>query len=110
MVKGLSQTMWIVVAALVILVVALVVLSIFTKSAGNVGVLAEFRKNCELNARATCASLNTMPIDWEIPKPFGKDSNNNIIVKSCADELGRSSSQFGCGTGTPAGTSGPVVA
>lgn len=91
--------MWIVVAALVILVVALVVLSIFAKSAGNVGVLAEFRKNCELNARATCASLNTMPIDWEIPKPFAKE-NNQIITRSCADELGRSASSFDCTTST----------
>ncbi|MBI2675041.1 MAG: hypothetical protein HYX24_01175 [Candidatus Aenigmarchaeota archaeon] len=66
MAKGISNTMWLVVASLVILIVALVILTIFSKSIGNIPV--QFVQNCRLSATASCSSLGVLPIDWQIPK------------------------------------------
>ncbi len=110
MARGMSQTMWIVIGALVILVVALVVLTIFTGGVGKAGALSKFRENCELQYRSSCSSLCTMPITWTIPV-LVKEGSQAGQMKSCDQELQGKNCQdpeFKCNTPPPA--AGPVVA
>ncbi len=110
MAKAMSQTMWIVIGALVILVVALVVLTIFTGGVGKAGALSRFRENCQLQWKSSCSSLCAMPITWTIPV-LVKEGDQAGQMKSCDQELPGTNcqgSEFKCNT--PAPTSGPVVA
>lgn len=64
--KGMSDTLAVVVAAIVILITALVIITIFSGAIGPVGGFAEARNNCELQARTTCTSTGGLPETWNI--------------------------------------------
>ncbi|MFH1444956.1 MAG: hypothetical protein ABIF08_00560 [Nanoarchaeota archaeon] len=63
--KGLSQTLYLVVVAVVLLIVALVLLTIFNIGIGPVGGLTEARNNCNLQGKSSCQATGVLPINWE---------------------------------------------
>ena len=62
--KGLSQTLYLVVVAVVILIVALVLLTIFGSGVGIISGLTQNENLCITKATSTCTSINQMPVDW----------------------------------------------
>ena len=80
--KGLSETMFIIVAVIVILIVALVILTIFGNTITRITPIAEARQNCQITAESTCASIGTLPITWGAPS-----ENTDQGMVSCADLL-----------------------
>jgi hypothetical protein len=64
--KAMSQTLYIVVAAMVIMVTALVVLAIFFPAMVPAASLADAKNLCLTKATSACAAFNTMPPDWNV--------------------------------------------
>lgn len=83
--KGLENTLWIVVVAIVMLVVALVILTIFANVIPIFGSVTEFRNYCITKGSTTCSSLGALPPDWEFEVNVGGE------MKTCAQETGHTS-------------------
>jgi len=77
--KGMSATLWIVVSALVIIIVAIVVLTIFGSSMGPFSTITDFQNYCTTQAKATCASSGFLPLSWDKPVKVGNTE------KRCSD-------------------------
>jgi len=75
----MSMTLWIVISAVVIVVVALVILTIFGSSMGGVSNIVEFRKNCEMVGKTSCGATGFLPLTWDQKVKVGDDE------LSCAD-------------------------
>lgn len=67
MVKGMSDTLAVVVAAIVILITALVIITIFSGSISPVGGIVEARSNCKIQAQTSCAAAGQLPETWNTP-------------------------------------------
>lgn len=80
--KGMSTTLWIVISAVVIVVVALVILTIFGSSMGGVSNVVEFRRNCEMVGRTSCSATGFLPLTWTQNVKVGNTET------SCYAELG----------------------
>ncbi len=65
--KGMSHTLVIVVSAIVILVAALVIITIFGSGVQQVASLAQAEAICRASAESSCKSANTMPPTWYAP-------------------------------------------
>jgi len=79
--KGLSQTLYLVVVAVVILIVALVLLTIFGSGIGGIMQLTEAQSYCGTEGSTSCKASNNLPIDWNIPKYNVEDTG----MLSCKD-------------------------
>jgi hypothetical protein len=77
--KGMSATLWIVVSALVLVIVAIVVLTIFGTGMGPFSTITDFKNNCITQGKATCASSGFLPLSWDRKVRVGNED------KSCAD-------------------------
>ncbi|MFH1444955.1 MAG: hypothetical protein ABIF08_00555 [Nanoarchaeota archaeon] len=64
--KGLSQTLYLIVAAIIILIVALVLLTMFGGTMQHVGSFAQAKSICEQEASFTCKTTGTLPSSWSI--------------------------------------------
>ncbi len=80
--KGLSETMYIIIAVIVILIVALVVLTIFRVVPTGISSIAEARSNCQITAQSTCAAIGTLPATWS-----SADKQTDQGLLSCRDLL-----------------------
>lgn len=79
--KGLSQVMWLLVSAIVIIIVGLVMLAIFTNVLGT-NPLLDFKNQCELKGRSSCRAANSLTEDWPLEVNIGG------TMTSCQDQLG----------------------
>jgi len=97
--KGVSHTLWIVVAAVVILVVALVIVTIFGGGITRFSSITEAKNYCMLVGQPVCAMGGPEPVGWS-------DANMKVGTedKSCKIVCGIWSSvcvnkRFTCGGG-----------
>jgi hypothetical protein len=79
--RALSATLVIVISAVVILVAALVVLTIFGQGTAPLATLAEARNFCRVQATPICESIGQMPFTWKVPSV-----NYENKIQSC-DEI-----------------------
>ncbi len=77
----MNITLTVVVAAIVILITALVVITIFGSGMTQVGGIAQAKSVCESQAAASCAATNQCPLTWNTPTI--RDSEGKTM--SCAD-------------------------
>jgi hypothetical protein len=94
--KGMSTTLVIIVSAVVILVTALVLLTIFGTGIAPVGSLAEARNNCELQGRQLCITTGQLPPTWTL-----KTMNLNGVMTSCDDVCTQGSAGNNCVQSSP---------
>lgn len=101
--KGISQTLWIVISAIVIIVVALVVLTIFGGGIRPITTIGEAISVCQTSCTATCSSVGIPPITWNAPT-----ANVNGVAQSCSKVAGTCTcpSSTAAGGTTPPGTGG----
>jgi len=103
--KGLSTTLSIVIIAIVLLVTALVIMTIFGGSMANIiGILNPWSKEmletnlCQQKCAAYCqANPETTGTDWINIKIQRKDDKGTIILTDCAQVLGTATGQAGAG-------------
>jgi len=57
----------IVISAIVILIIALVLLTIFSQGISPVGTLTGAQSQCAQIGRSTCAATGTLPANWAVP-------------------------------------------
>jgi len=103
----METTLTVVVAAIVILITALVVITIFGSGITQVSGIMQARSICQTQCEASCRATGTPPITWNVPTI--RDENNNVM--SCQG-IGLSCTQDDCnrirgttgggGGGTPA--------
>lgn len=79
----MSQTLFIIVAAVVILVAALVILTILGTGLTPVATLADARANCGFTGRSLCETTGSLPYNWDLPA-----YNVNGKIQSCAQLCG----------------------
>ena len=60
----MNTTLAVVVSAIVILITALVVITIFANGIGNVATLSDGKSLCLTVGTTACASTNTLPPSW----------------------------------------------
>lgn len=87
--KAMSQTLYIVVAAIVIMVTAIVVLAIFFPAMVPAAALADAKNLCLTKATSACAAFKTMPPDWNVVNVVVRTGDSSEI-KSCAGLTGMS--------------------
>lgn len=73
----------IVVSAIVILVIALVLLTIFSTGIGPIGTITGAKSQCAQVGRTTCSATGTLPANWAIPTMRVSDGGQTV-VRSCA--------------------------
>jgi hypothetical protein len=78
--KGMSMTLTIIVAAVVILVTALVLLTMLGGSITPLASLTDARNTCKMAGKPLCETTGGLPPTWDIPS----FSINNVI-KKCSD-------------------------
>ena len=71
--KGISQTLYLIVVAVVLIVVALVLLTIFSGGIQTVVEFSEAQNLCSTTAGTSCKTGAGLPVDWTIPKHVVKD-------------------------------------
>jgi len=62
----MNITLSVVVAAIVILITALVIITIFGQSIGNVATIAEGETYCRTVLEASCKTANSKPTVWKV--------------------------------------------
>ena len=80
--KGISQTLMIIVTAIVVLVAALIVLSIFGQGIGPMLDITQARNVCIQEASATCQAVHTMPPTWDTATKTYNE-NGKTVTKTC---------------------------
>lgn len=80
--KGLSNTLWIVITAVIIIVIALVLLTIFARGITPISSLADFRQQCEVTASLSCRTTGFLPMNWNTQVLIGDEPS------SCAAQFG----------------------
>jgi hypothetical protein len=78
--RGITQTLWIVIALVVLIVAALVVLTIFSTGVQNVASLTQAKAVCGAQGRASCTAAGSLPITWGVPNIRIQENNG---VYSC---------------------------
>ena len=76
----MNTTLAVVVSAIVILITALVVITIFSGGAGQIGGLTNAQSVCQTQGRSACTSTCNLPLTWNVPTV-----NNNGVLQSCKD-------------------------
>ncbi len=98
--KGISHTLWIVVAAVVIVVVALVVISIFGITIQNFATITEGQSYCTAMGTSVCAMRSGLTSDQVPTAPALWTAQSFKVageVKSCTEACGDWSTA--CSTG-----------
>ncbi len=88
--RGISETLWIIVAAIVIMVTALVVLTIFSSGISNFTTLSQAAAFCETQGRASCGATGQLPPSWgaQTVKVNGvPDSCSGVTKKNVCGEF-----------------------
>lgn len=62
---GMTNTLWIVIAAVIVIVVALVLLTIFGRGIAPIQTLAGFKQQCQTSASLSCQTTGYLPLTWE---------------------------------------------
>jgi len=85
--KGLSQTLYLIVVAVVLLVLALVLLSIFGGGIAPIVNLSDAKSICATEASASCAATHSLPPTWTAKTKFTKlnSADANADWYSCLD-------------------------
>lgn len=78
--KAMSQTMYLVVAAIIIMVTAVVVIAIFWQGITPAIGLTEAASLCQTQATISCTSMNQMPPTWYV-----QNMKTTRGTLSCAD-------------------------
>ena len=78
--KGMTMTLTIIVAAVVILVTALVILTIFGSGIANVSSLAEAKVHCQTVGQASCSITGSVPPTW-----MANTVKQGNVMKSCSE-------------------------
>ncbi len=73
----------IVVSAIVVLVIALVLLTIFSTGIGPIGTITGARTQCAEIGRSTCTATQTLPANWAIPS-MRVNEGGQVLLRSCA--------------------------
>ncbi|RLJ09800.1 MAG: hypothetical protein DRP15_02380 [Candidatus Aenigmatarchaeota archaeon] len=81
--KALSTTILIVISAVVILIAALIVLTIFGQGVSQVSTITKFRNNCLIQARTSCQITGQLPPNWHAEVIIEKQKT------SCYEEMGK---------------------
>ena len=89
--KAMSQTIYIVVAAVVIIVTGILVLAIFQGALAPAVGLTEAASLCQTQATLSCNSMNQMPPTWNT-----KNMKTTDGMKSCAElpDIGKACSDY----------------
>jgi hypothetical protein len=90
----MNITLTVVVAAIVILITALVVITIFGSGISQVGSIAQANSVCRTQCEASCKATGSPPITWTAPTV--KDADGNL--KSCAEIISGGSASGGGAT------------
>ena len=85
--KAMSQTLYLVVAAIVILVTAVVVLAIFFNVIPLATGLTEASSICQTEATMSCATYGKMPPTWNIQNRKVVDKDGITKDMSCAQVM-----------------------
>jgi len=116
----MNTTLAVVVSAIVILITALVVITIFGGGIGQVGSLTNAKSICETQARSSCLSTGQLPLTWDIPSVSIPATGGSSSLVACSDGSvkgsGKKCSDYGYptptsgGGATPPATTGTSVA
>jgi len=74
----MNITLTVVVSAIVILITALVVITIFGGSMGNIATTTQGKSVCEASCTSSCRSLGVPPITWNAETV--RDANNKLTT------------------------------
>ncbi|MBU0898660.1 MAG: hypothetical protein KKB03_04125 [Nanoarchaeota archaeon] len=85
--KGLSQTLYLVVVAVVILIVALVLLTIFGSGVGVITGLTQNTNLCITKATSSCTATGQMPVDWRSSVLKDKDNKPTSCYNIIAPDV-----------------------
>jgi len=84
----MNTTLAVVVSAIVILITALVVITIFSGGIGQVGTLTNAQSICDTQAASSCMSTKSMPITWKIPTVSIRNADGSSAPKACSEVPG----------------------
>jgi len=100
----MNTTLALVVSAIVLLVTALVVISIFGTGIGQMGAISNPLTICEAQAQASCSTSGGMPLTWDIPTVVRTNSDGSKETIPCRTSGARGSCDE-YSVNTPGGTS-----
>ncbi len=66
--KGLQTTLWIVIAAILALIIALVLLTIFGGSVASFSTLTDATNFCRNQCQISCSAIQQPPLGWSANK------------------------------------------
>ena len=82
----MNITLTVVVAAIVILITALVVITIFGGGMGQVGSVADAEAQCRSSGTIACRSTGGLPVTWRVPSmKTEKGTESCEDVTGCSD-------------------------
>ena len=90
--KGISTTLWIIIAAILALVVGLILLTMFGSSVASFASLADARNFCKNQCTISCNTLNQMPINWDANIKVGEEITTCRMltgIDNCAECTGQ---------------------
>ena len=79
----MNTSILIVVSAIVVLVMALVLLTIFSQGLGNIYTITGAQSQCATVGRTTCSTSGVLPANWAIPT-LRVNEGGTPIMRSCA--------------------------
>jgi hypothetical protein len=79
----MRESILIVVSAIVILVIALVLLTIFSSGIGPIYSVTGATSQCAQVGTSTCASVGTLPANWAVPT-LRVNEGGQPVIRSCA--------------------------
>ena len=74
----------VVVTAIIILVVALVILTIFGSGLGNIQTITQAESQCASLGASACKATGSLPPTWGVNNMLVRDANGNQRMDSCA--------------------------
>jgi hypothetical protein len=80
----MNTTLAVVVSAIVILITALVVITIFGNSMGNVGSIAEAKSLCMSTYATSCAATGSSPTVWAVSVNGVRTQCLDTLVRGCS--------------------------
>jgi hypothetical protein len=82
--EGMSQTLYIIVAAIVILVTAVVIVSMFVLGVQPAVGIAQAGSLCQTQLATSCSTFGQNPATWNVQNIQVKNSAGTVSTKSCA--------------------------
>lgn len=95
--KGMSTTLTVVVTAIIVLIMALVLITIFSSAITPLATIAQATENCRIQGQATCDTTGSLPVTWGTSTL--KDPQSNALT-SC-QALWEGCNACRCGTNAP---------